>query len=56
MRPFDRGIEIQFALRNMANCALVIADLRPSRVINAGARNSRRRGRSRKLRGWALVR
>ena len=35
MPSLDRCIEIQFALRNMANCALVIADLRPCRMIGS---------------------
>src|SRR5947208_2546892 len=35
MPPFDRGIELQFALWNMADRALVIADLRTSGMIGA---------------------
>src|SRR3954469_6324673 len=35
MRAFDRGIELQFALWNVAGGTLVIADLRTSGMIGA---------------------
>src|SRR4051812_21286378 len=35
MRPFDGGIEFQFALWNVADGTLVIADLRTSGMIGA---------------------
>ena len=36
MRAFDRSIEVQLALRNMAGRALVIADLRAAGMIRSG--------------------
>ena len=35
MRPFDRDIEFQFALRNVTDRALVIADLRAACMIHS---------------------
>ena len=35
MRPFDGRVELQFALRDVANSALVVADLRTSGMIDA---------------------
>ena len=66
MRSLDRGVEIQFALRDMTNRALVVADLRPAGMIGAGgeidivvagaaSHPSRPREVSRRLRGAGVL-